>query len=58
MFLAEETNGYVNTGLGFGAEKNNPVVYDMLKEYLEEKFFCRMVLITWNHVHERIQCLF
>lgn len=38
-FLAEETNGYVNTGLGFGAEKNNPVVYDMLKEYLEEKFF-------------------
>lgn len=32
-FLAEETSGYVNTGLGFGAEKGNPVIRKMLDEY-------------------------
>lgn len=32
-FLAEETSGYVNTGLGFGAEKGNPIIRKMLEEY-------------------------
>ena len=32
-FLAEETSGFVATGLGFGSEKGNPVLRDLLKEY-------------------------
>lgn len=32
-FLAEETSGYINTGLGFGAEKGNIIVEKLLKEY-------------------------
>lgn len=37
-FLAEETSGYVNTGLGFGAEKYNPIVGKLLQEYLNVHF--------------------
>lgn len=32
-YFGEETIGYVNTGLGFGAEKNNPIIQMMLNEY-------------------------
>lgn len=32
-FLAEEVSGYIATGLGFGAEKNSPIVGRMLAEY-------------------------
>lgn len=32
-FFGFETNEFVNTGLGFGAEAKNPVVASMLKEY-------------------------
>lgn len=37
-FLAAEKTGYVNTGLGFGAEKNNEVVRAMLEEYSNRHF--------------------
>ena len=37
-FLGEETSGYINTGLGFGAEKENPVIGQLLLEYLKNKF--------------------
>ena len=37
-FLGEETSGYINTGLGFGAEKNNEIIEEMLKIY-EKKHF-------------------
>ena len=32
-FLTTETTGYVNTGLGFGAEKGNEIIKEMLDEY-------------------------
>lgn len=32
-FLGEEKSGFVNTGIGFGAEKNNMIVKEMLDEY-------------------------
>ncbi|MBR3358759.1 MAG: glycosyl transferase [Solobacterium sp.] len=32
-FFGFETNEYVNTGMGFGAEKGNKAVYEMLREY-------------------------
>lgn len=32
-FLAEETSGYINTGLGFGAEKGNKIIEILLEEY-------------------------
>ena len=32
-FFGFETNEYVNTGLGFGAEKENEVVKQMIREY-------------------------
>lgn len=32
-FFGFETEKYVNTGIGFGAEKKNDIVYEMLKEY-------------------------
>lgn len=32
-FVGFETDEYVNTGVGFGAEKNNPVIEQMLREY-------------------------
>ena len=32
-YFGEETIGYVNTGLGFGAEKNNYVIRKLLDEY-------------------------
>lgn len=32
-YFGFETNEYVNTGLGFGAEANNPVVLQMISEY-------------------------
>ena len=32
-FFGFETENFVNTGLGFGAEQHNPVVKQMLKEY-------------------------
>jgi len=32
-FLATETTGYINTGLGFGAEKGNEIIKEMLDEY-------------------------
>ncbi len=32
-FLAEEYSGYVGTALGFGAEKGNPIVGEMLQQY-------------------------
>ena len=33
-FFGFETDDFVNTGLGFGAEKGNPIVEKMLDEYL------------------------
>ena len=43
-YLAEETTGLINTGLGFGAEKGNPVIGELLQQYnghfqLEEGIF-------------------
>ena len=38
-FLAAETSGYINTGLGFGAEKNNPIIGKLLREYSNTHFF-------------------
>ena len=32
-FVGFETDEYVNTGVGFGAEKNNPVIEQMIREY-------------------------
>lgn len=32
-FVGFETDEYVNTGVGFGAEKNHPVIEQMLREY-------------------------
>lgn len=32
-FLGEETSGNVATGLGFGAEKGNPIIKELLDEY-------------------------
>lgn len=32
-FFGFETDQYVNTGVGFGAEKGNPAVFALLKEY-------------------------
>lgn len=32
-YLAEETSGFINTGLGFGAEKGNPVIGELLQQY-------------------------
>lgn len=32
-FLGFETDEFINTGLGFGAEAHNPVVSQMIKEY-------------------------
>lgn len=32
-FLAEESSGYINTGLGFGSEKRNPIIKAMLSKY-------------------------
>ena len=37
-FLASEKTGYVNTGLGFGAEKNNDIIRLLLEEYLGHHF--------------------
>lgn len=37
-FLGEETSGFVATGLGFGAEKGNIVVKEMLEMYTEKHF--------------------
>jgi len=34
-YFGFETNEYINTGLGFGAEKNNAAVKQMLDEYSE-----------------------
>lgn len=37
-FFAQETNGMVNTGLGFGAEKGNRIVKLMMDEYEKALF--------------------
>ena len=37
-FFGEETSGYINTGLGFGAEKGSKIVYELLKKYTESRF--------------------
>ena len=37
-FLAAEKTGYVNTGLGFGAEKNNKIIQCLLEEYTDHHF--------------------
>lgn len=37
-FLGEETSGYVNTGIGFGAEKHSAIIYELLKEYYGKNF--------------------
>lgn len=37
-FLGEETSGFINTGLGFGAEKGNIIVGEMLGMYAGKHF--------------------
>lgn len=37
-FLGSETDGFVATGLGFGAEKNNPVIKKLLSVYQKRRF--------------------
>ena len=37
-FFCSETDGYVNTGLGFGAEKGNSVIKLLLQEYSNRHF--------------------
>lgn len=37
-FLGEETSGFVNTGLGFGAEKHNPIIKELLEMYTGKHF--------------------
>lgn len=37
-YFGEETTGYVNTGLGFGAEKHSPIIDLLLKEYYNKHF--------------------
>lgn len=38
MFLGEETTGFVNTGLGFGAEKHSLIVKELLEMYIGKNF--------------------
>ena len=40
-FFAFEDDVHINTGLGFGAEANNPVVACMMKDY-EKATFCKL----------------
>lgn len=40
-FFGFETKQYINTGIGFGAEKNNPVIFRLLDEY--------KILMDGNH---------
>lgn len=49
-FLGAETTGQVNTGLGFGAEKNNVVVKLLLNEYNNRHFNMS------NGVYDMIPC--
>lgn len=37
-FLGEETTGFVNTGLGFGAEKHSLIVKELLEMYIGKNF--------------------
>lgn len=37
-FLGEETSGFVATGLGFGAEKYNPIIKELLEMYIGKHF--------------------
>lgn len=37
-FFGEESSGYINTGLGFGAEKNNKIVLKLMEEYKNKHF--------------------
>ena len=37
-FLGEETTGFVATGLGFGAEKHNPIIQELLEMYIGKHF--------------------
>ena len=37
-YLGAETSGYIATGLGFGAEKGNCIIQEMIQEYTERHF--------------------
>ena len=37
-FLGEETSRFVATGLGFGAEKHNPIIQELLEMYIGKHF--------------------
>ena len=49
-FLAAEKTGYINTGLGFGAEKKNEIVKLLLEEYTGRHF------IGKDGVYDTIAC--
>ena len=53
-FLGAETTGQVNTGLGFGAEKNNVVVKLLLNEYNNRHFKLKMGFMIRFPVHRKI----
>jgi len=48
-FYGFETEKCINTGLGFGAEKNHPTVMAMVEEY--EKFFAEMLTRAEQVIH-------
>lgn len=49
-FLASEKTGYINTGLGFGAEKKNEIIHFLLEEYTNRHF------IGKNGVYDHTAC--
>lgn len=45
-FVGLEDNTYVNTGLGFGAERGNKIIKDLLELYKKRHFICNGKLNT------------
>ncbi|MEE0913018.1 MAG: glycosyltransferase [Ruminococcus sp.] len=37
-YFGFEGNEYINTGLGFGAEQGNPIVFEMMQDYMDIPF--------------------
>lgn len=46
--LARETSGYINTGLGFAAEKENPYIKEMLSEYEGKHFLMEKGILDFT----------
>lgn len=37
-YVGMQSSDYINTGLGFGAEKGNPMIYELMKDYDDKHF--------------------